>query len=70
MRLNFQRALIPISKKRGINNINSVKIKSGYPYFTYNYYLWFWVEYSKQKTKRRKANKIARKQRKVNRQRL
>lgn len=62
----FQRCLIPISRERGSNNINSVKIKSGYPYFIYNYYLWFWVEFSKAKHKRRTKNKLARKQRKLN----
>jgi hypothetical protein len=66
MAIKFQKCLIPISDERGKNNINSVKIKSGYTYFIYNYYLWFWKEYSKNKTKRRKANKLARKQRKLN----
>jgi hypothetical protein len=66
MAKKFQRSLIHISDERGKNNINSIKIKSGYPYFIYNYYLWFWTEFSKNKTKRRKANKLARKQRKLN----
>lgn len=62
----FQRCLIPISRERGVNNINSVKIKNGNPYFIYEYYLWFWVDFSKSKNKRRKKNKLARKQRKIN----
>lgn len=66
MAIKFKRSLIPISCERGKNNRNSVKIKSGYPYFIYDYYLWFWTEYSKAKKKRRKANKLARKQRKLN----
>lgn len=66
MRTKFQKCLIHISRERGINNINSVKIRCGNPYYVYEYYLWFWVEFSKAKTKRRKRNKQARKQRKIN----
>lgn len=62
-----QRTLIPISRERGWYNVNSVMRMCKSPHFDYNYYLWYWVEFSNAKNKRRKANKLARKQRKINR---
>lgn len=54
-----QRTPIEVSKQRAIWSSNSFQ-KDG------KYYVWFWVEFSKTKTKRRKRNKQARKQRKIN----
>lgn len=56
--LRFNTALIPVSKSVR-NNIGVRKIHG-------KYYAWFWVEFSKEKTKRRKKNKVARKQRGIN----
>lgn len=54
-----QRTLIPVSKK--------VRMDYRAKRIDGKYYMWFWVEFSKQKSKRRKKNKLARKQRKINR---
>lgn len=54
-----QRALIEINYNRGLYNCNSIK-QNG------SYFIWYWVEFSKAKNKRRKKNKQARKQRKLN----
>jgi hypothetical protein len=61
MAIKFQRALIPISYWRAVNNPLSIRIRVGKPYYdSYKYFLWSWAEFSKAKTKRRKANKLAR----------
>jgi hypothetical protein len=56
---NQQRTPVQISTTRAIYNWRSF-YKDG------NFYIWFWVEFSKAKTKRRNRNKQARKQRKLN----
>lgn len=53
------RTPIEISRTRAIYNWRSFQDKG-------KYFIWFWVEFSKAKTKRRKRNKQARKQRKLN----
>lgn len=56
--MNQQRALIQVSK-RVRYNYNVIHIQD-------KYYIWDWIEYSTKKSKRRKANKLARKQRRIN----
>lgn len=58
MAIKFQRCLIPVSKDVWMH-YETKRIGE-------KYYKWFWLEFSKAKTKRRKANKLARKQRKIN----
>lgn len=55
-----QRTPIEISRTRALWNWRSFQ-KNG------KYYIWFWAEFSKAKTKRRKRNKQARKSRRINR---
>lgn len=57
---NQQRTPIEISRKNAIGNWRCFK-QDG------KYYIWFWAEFSKAKTKRRKRNKQARKSRRINR---
>lgn len=55
-----QRTPIEISRTRAIYNSRSFQDKG-------KYFIWFWAEFSKAKTKRRKRNKQARKSRRINR---
>lgn len=55
-----QRTPIEVSYNRYVNSERSFS-RNG------KYYIWFWAEFSKAKTKRRKRNKQARKSRRINR---
>ncbi len=55
----YQRSLVKVPYSIGRYNYNARKIDG-------NYFVWDWVEFSKAKTKRRRANKAAKKQRKLN----
>lgn len=59
MKAKYQRALIPVSKRVLYTNPNIIHISG-------KYYIWFWKIYNTEVSKRRKANKLARKQRKIN----
>lgn len=58
--MNYQPIPIQVSYLRYVNSTRSFS-KNG------KYYIWFWAEFSKAKTKRRKRNKQARKSRRINR---
>lgn len=58
--MKYQPIPIQVSYLRYVNSTRSFS-KNG------KYYIWFWTEFSKAKTKRRKRNKQARKSRRINR---
>ena len=58
--MKYQPIPIEVSYNRYVNSERSFS-KNG------KYYIWFWTEFSKAKTKRRKRNKQARKSRRINR---
>jgi hypothetical protein len=60
MKTKYQKSLVKVPDSIGRGNYSARKIDG-------NYFIWDWVEFSKAKTKRRRANKAARRQRKLNR---